>query len=194
MRKLLAIFLAVALTLSFAACAAAENGEASSGGEQQTEVKDSLELLNSVWALYQEEDKFSAVGGDMSEENMKTDAPGVFGLEDTAALDATLGFPAASAGQIDGAASLMHMMNANTFTCGAYHVKSGDQTGELAKEVQENILKRQWMCGFPDKLVIATVGDYIVSCFGEESVIDTFQSKLKEAYPSAEIVCDEPIL
>ena len=41
--------------------------------------------------------------------------------------------------------------------------------------------------------MIAQVGDYIVSCFGSEEIVDTFHTKLAAAYPSAETLVDEPI-
>ena len=50
------------------------------------------------------------------------------------------------------------------------------------------------MCGFPDKLVIAAVGDYIVSVYGNEELVDTFAAKLAAAYPNAKTVSDEPIV
>ena len=47
---------------------------------------------------------------------MRDGAPGNFSMDDADLLDSSLGFPAAEAGKIDGAASLVHMMNLNTFT------------------------------------------------------------------------------
>ena len=55
-------------------------------------------------------------------------------------------------------------------------------------------MARQWMCGFPDKLVIATLGNYVVSCYGAEDLVDTFRDKLIAAYADAAVVCDEPIV
>ena len=60
--------------------------------------------------------------------------------------------------------------------------------------MRENILARRWMCGFPEKLVIVTVGDYIVSVFGHADPVDTFTAKLAAAYPNAKTVSDDPIV
>ena len=49
------------------------------------------------------------------------------------------------------------------------------------------------MCGFPEKLVILSVGDYIVSVFGAGELIDTFISKLTTEYGSAKQLFDVPI-
>lgn len=195
MKKFVSAVLAFFVIFSLSACSggASGSGAASSASEQEVSIESAEALLRAVWDSYAEDEKFAVAGGDFSEESMVTDAPGKFDVSNTDALDATLGFPAASADQIDEAASMVHMMNANTFTCGAFHVKDAQTLGDVAKALQENIQQRQWICGFPDKLVIAQVGDYIVSCFGSEEIVDTFHTKLAAAYPSAETLVDEPI-
>lgn len=194
MKRLMAMITAALISLSLAACGGQKVPDGSdASGDQNSSVKSSLELLTAVWDSYGEDEKFSAAGGDMSEENMTMDAPGTFSVDDAAALDATLGFPGADAGKIDDAASLMHMMNANTFTCGAFHLKNQEDAADISNAIKDNILNRQWMCGFPDKLVIVKADDYIVSFFGENEIVDTFKEKLSAAYDSAEIVCEEPI-
>ena len=50
------------------------------------------------------------------------------------------------------------------------------------------------MCGFPDKLVIATHdGNYVVSVYGDEELVNTFRDKLQAAYSDAAIACDKMI-
>ena len=129
----------------------------------------------------------------MTEENMAMDGPGNYGVGDTQALDAILGFPAAAADKIDDAASLMHMLNANTFTCGAFHAKDAGDVDGLCAAIRDNILQRHWMCGFPDKLVVVKLGSYVVSVFGHTEPVDAFVSRLNAVFPAAETVCDEPI-
>ena len=51
-----------------------------------------------------------------------------------------------------------------------------------------------WCCGFPDKLIVATVDDYVISAFGKNFAIDAFTKHLAEAYPTAKILIEEPIL
>lgn len=190
MKRFFVIFLATLLTLSLASCGSKEPP----ASDTKESVKSALELLTTVWSSYGDDDKFPAAGGDMSEENMTMDAPGKFGVDDTAALDTTLGFPAASAEKVDDAASLMHMMNANTFTCGAFHVKNAEDAADVSAAIKENIMHRQWLCGFPDKLVIVKVDSYLISFFGENEIVDTFKTKLTAAYASSETLCDEPIV
>ena len=189
MKRLLTIFLMFIMVLSLTAC-----GGKDAGAGDEAKIADALALLNTIWDSYGEDEKFSAMGGDFNEENMVDGAPGNYGIQDTAMLDSSLGLPEASASMIDGAASLIHMMNANTFTCGAFHVSSSDNLSAVADSLKENILQRQWMCGFPDKLIVITVGDYVISAFGNEEIIDTFKSKTMSVYESAKLVYEEPIV
>lgn len=192
MKKLLAILLVALLTLSLAACGG--NTDPDTSNDAAPVADSALDLLTTVWNSYKEDDKFAIVGGDYSEENMTPDAPGKFSLDDADVLDNTIAFPAASVDKIDDAAAIRHMMNANTFTCGAYHVKDANEAAEIASGIKDNIKNRHWMCGFPEKVVIVIVGDYVVSVFGAEDLVNTFKTNLTAAYASAETVCDEPVM
>ena len=193
MKKILALLLAAVMVLSLAACTdkGSEGGATSPSGAQTNQPKSALEILEKVWSKYSADEKFSATGG--SEKHMKEDMPGKFDVSDAEALDFELGFPKANASEIDDAASLMHMLNQNNFSCGVYHVKDSGNVEALAGKIKENILARQWLCGFPEKLVILTVGDYIVSVFGAGELTDTFIAKLSAEYSSAKQLFDVPI-
>lgn len=193
MKKILALLLAAVMVLSLAACTdkGSEGGATSPSGAQTNQPKSALEILEKVWSKYSTDEKFPATGG--SEKHMKEDMPGKFDVSDAEALDFELGFPKANASEIDDAASLMHMLNQNNFSCGVYHVKDSGNVEALAGKIKENILARQWLCGFPEKLVILTVGDYIVSVFGAGELTDTFIAKLSAEYSSAKQLFDVPV-
>lgn len=193
MKKILALLLAAVMVLSLAACTdkGSEGGATSPSGAQTNQPKSALEILEKVWSKYSADEKFPATGG--SEKQMKEDKPGKFDVSDAEALDFELGFPKANASEIDDAASLMHMLNQNNFSCGVYHVKDSGNVEALAGKIKENILARQWLCGFPEKLVILTVGDYIVSVFGAGELTDTFVAKLSAEYSSAKQLFDVPV-
>ena len=193
MKKILALLLAAVMVLSLAACTdkGSEGGATSPSGAQTNQPKSALEILEKVWSKYSTDEKFPATGG--SEKYMKEDMPGKFDVSDAEALDFELGFPKANASEIDDAASLMHMLNQNNFSCGVYHVKGSGNAEALAGKIKENILARQWLCGFPEKLVILTVGDYIVSVFGAGELTDTFIAKLSAEYSSAKQLFDVPV-
>lgn len=193
MKKILALLLAAVMVLSLAACTdkGSEGGATSPSGAQTNQPKSALEILEKVWSKYSADEKFPATGG--SEKHMKEDKPGKFDVSDAEALDFELGFPKANASEIDDAASLMHMLNQNNFSCGVYHVKDSGNVEALAGKIKENILARQWLCGFPEKLVILTIGDYIVSVFGAGELTDTFIAKLSAEYSSAKQLFDVPV-
>ena len=193
MKKIIAIALAAVTVLSFAACTKqnGENGTTTPSAAAKEQTKSALEILEKVWSKYSTDEKFPATGG--SEKNIKDGMPGKFDLADGESLDFELGFPKAQAAEINDAASLMHMLNQNTFSCGVFHVKNSGDTAALAGKIRDNILNRQWLCGFPEKLVILTVGDYIVSVFGAAELTDTFTAKLSAEYSSAKQLFNVPI-
>ena len=193
MKKIIAIALAAVTVLSFAACTKqnGENGTTTPSAAAKEQTKSALEILEKVWSKYSTDEKFPATGG--SEKNIKDGMPGKFDVADGESLDFELGFPKAQAAEINDAASLMHMLNQNTFSCGVFHVKNSGDTAALAGKIRDNILNRQWLCGFPEKLVILTVGDYIVSVFGAAELTDTFTAKLSAEYSSAKQLFNVPI-
>ena len=154
-------------------------------------VDDALTILNAIWNTYSDEEKFPAAGGDS--EHAVDGAPGSFDASNADNLSYLLTFPADDASLIDSAASLVHMMNLNTFTCGAFHVADANNVTRLADDLRTTIQAKRWMCGFPDKLVIVTVGQSVLSVYGNEELVNTFRDKLLASYPTAAAVYDEAI-
>lgn len=192
MKKKIALLLLTVMAISLVACGekdTANNNDAAKDGKQ---AESALDVLQSTWETYEEENKFAAGGGDS--QNMVMDEPGKFDVANTEELNGTLGFPADSAGKIDDAASLMHMMNANTFTAGAYHVTNADDVQGVADALKESIMNRQWLCGFPETLIIVKVNDnYLVSAFGNGEIIENFKTKLTGVYADATVVYEESL-
>lgn len=154
-------------------------------------VDDALTILNAIWNTYSDEEKFPAAGGDS--EHAVDGAPGSFDVSNADSLSYLLTFPADDASLIDSAASLVHMMNLNTFTCGAFHVADANNVARLADDLRTTIQAKRWMCGFPDKLVIVTVGQSVFSVYGNEELVNTFRDKLLTSYSAAAAVYDEAI-
>ena len=182
MKKIIAMLLAVLLVASMAACA---NGGANETTGAKTEVPASaLEILEKVWGSYAEEEKFFVYGGNMGE-NVVENAPGAFDVTDTDGLTYTLLVPAEQTANIDGAASLVHGMLANNFTCGVFHV-TGDAKA-FGEAMKTAVMGNQWMCGMPEKLLVSVIGgEYVLVAFGIGDAINPFQTKLAAAYPAAE--------
>ena len=189
MKKWIAMLLAVLTAVSLTACAAKNGGQ-----ETASDIPDALTILDTVWASYSEDEKFPAAGGDYSEENMTDGKPGKVSLEKPAEIEYLLTLPASVIEEADDAASLFHMMNGNTFTCGALRLTDAGKLDEAAKEIRDYIMAKQWMCGFPDKLIVVSVDNYLISCFGAEDLVNTFRDKLQAAYSGAVVITDEPIV
>ena len=165
--------------------------ETSAEDKPAAAVDDALTILNAIWNTYSDEEKFPAAGGDS--EHAVDGAPGSFDVSNADSLSYQLTFPADDASLIDSAASLVHMMNLNTFTCGAFHVADANNVARLADDLRTTIQAKRWMCGFPDKLVIVTVGQSVLSVYGNEELVNTFRDKLLASYSAAAAVYDEAI-
>ena len=187
MKRTLSLILALVMALSLAACGKKDDGKA----DNADAPADSLALLTKVWDSYTDDEKFPAAGGDY--ETSVDDAPGAFDPSNADNLNFLLTVPTEDASLIDDAASLMHMMNANTFTCGAFRLKDAADADAVCTAIRDGLNSKQWMCGFPDKMVIAKVSGCIVSVYGAEDLVNTFRDKLTAAYENAEIVYDEAI-
>ena len=184
MKKILSLALACVLALSLTACGK------NSGGSSDAPA-DAASLLTAVWDTYTDDEKFPASGG--SYDAPVEDAPGAVDISDADNLNYMLTLPVEDAAKIDGAASLGHMMNANTFTCGAFHVTSKDDVGSVAQDLRDAIQSKQWMCGFPDKLVVLTYGEYVVALFGADDLVDDFVNTMTATYTGVQTACDEPL-
>lgn len=186
MKKTISLTLALVLALSLAACG--KNGNTDSSADVPA---DANTLLTTVWDSYTDDEKFPAAGGDYT--TPVEDAPGAVDISDADNLNYMLTLPVEDASKIDGAAALSHMMNANTFTCGAFHITSKDDVEAVANDLRDAIQSKQWMCGFPDKLVIFTYDQYVVSLYGDEELVNTFRDKFTAAYSDSVVAYDEAI-
>ena len=166
MKKFLTMLLALVMVLSLAACSSQKGGDVNGGFPVSA-----VDLLTAVWNAYPESEKFPVVGGSL--DKPVDDAPGPFPVDD--------------------AASLTHMMNANSFTCGAFHVKNSADVSVVTDALRQNVQNTQWMCGFPDKLVVLTYGEYVVALFGADDLVDDFVNTMTATYTGVQTACDEPI-
>lgn len=195
-RSVLMIMLVAIFTAGCGAKGAGDNNASNNTGTApRVEVADSAEALNKIWNTYANDEKFFAMGGDFSEP--VDNSAGIFNIEDIENLVYALYIPADSVELIDEAASLIHAMNANTFTGAAFHLKDSGKAQTLVDALKENIQNTQWMCGFPDKLVIYTIngGEYVISAFGKEEIMENFKTKLLEVYgQSASLAVEEKLV
>ena len=192
MKKFICAVLALTLALSLAACGGKTQETAPVETAPAQELPASaLEILENVWADYAEDEKFFVIGGSM---NAPVDnAPGAFDLADEN-LPYMLLVPADQMGSITEAASLIHAMNTNTFTCAAFKLAEGVTAADFGAAMKDAVLNNQWMCGFPDSLLIRALGDsYVVMAFGVNDAMTPFESHLTAVYPGMETIASETI-
>lgn len=163
----------------------AENESASEGAfdsSENGEADSTAEVLNKVLDSYNEDEKFMIMGGDSA--NMVDGKAGMFNLEDREGLTSTVHISESLVEQVEGVASAVHGMNANTFTAASFKLKQLDAADAFAEGLRESILSTQWICGFPEKLVMYTVEDgaYVVYAIGASDLVDNFAEKLETAY------------
>ena len=175
MKKMITLALAVIMVLALVAC----GGGSDKGGAAGFGADSATAVLENVWAQYGDDEKFAIMGGDY--DNNVMDAPAKFAHDNAEYMDGMLAIPAEATAMVDDAASMMHMMNANTFTAGAFHLTDAANEEAFAAAVTESVMNRQWMCGFPEKLVIISDGNgYVVTAFGHGDAINPFTAKLTE--------------
>ena len=145
--------------------------------------------MASIWNRIPEDQRFWVVGGDYN--SPVDNAPGAVNLSVTDYLTTSLVVPEAQLATIREAASVMHAMNANNFTCGVYLVEDADT---FVAEMKDAILGNQWICGMPEMLKIADLGGgYVLVAFGISDAMDPFFAQVEEAYPQTIVLIDESV-
>ena len=84
------------------------------------------------------------------------------------------------------------MMNTNTFSSAVAKLKDPSKAAEFAEAYKTEIQGQHWMCGFPDKVVVISVGDYVVMAYGAEDIIDTLIKACSEVEAQSSVLIDAP--
>lgn len=163
-------------------------------GVPKFEVADSADVINKVLDTYAEDKKFASMGGDM--ETPVDGKAGLMKLTDTETINYMLHTNDDLVAQTDEIASYVHAMNANTFTSGSFKLKDASTADSFSSSLKDSVLATQWMCGFPEKIVIFNVngGDYIVYAIGNGEAVDYFKTQLTTVMgESAVLVTEEAV-
>lgn len=192
-KKRAVLFMAAVLLTVLSGCGKTQGGNGTGQGSGESEYADSLEVLNTVVKVYGEDELFAMYGGDQA--NAVMDAPGKFDISKTDELDFTLGLPQEQFSSLEDAASMVHMMNANTFTGAVYRLKDGTDMDAFADAVKSNLLARQWVCGQPDTILIINVdGRYVITAFGVAEMIEIFKNHALETLTGAQVMVEAPVI
>lgn len=175
MKKLISLTLSAALCLGLFAGCGKQNAPAASETTAPAYAS-SLEVLEKVWATFPEEDRFPAAGGDEAHDT--TDGPGAFDINAygesfryQTLVDENL------TGKLTGdAATLIHMMNTNTFCSAVMELKNAGEASSFGEVYKEIVQGNHWMCGFPDTLVVLSLGDFVLTAYGADDLIQLFKS------------------
>ena len=194
MKKIISLVLACVMMLGLAACGAKTTVETTPATTEApaVTVESSLAVLESIWANYAEEEKFAVIGGNM--ESPVDGAPGNYDMAYAENLTWNLLVPAEQLASVDEAATMIHMMNVNTFTSGVVHLTEGTDAAAFAQVMRDAIQSNRWMCGFPETLTVAVIGgEYVVIAFGVNDAMNPFMTHFAEAFPGADILFNEAI-
>lgn len=200
MKKLTVLLLVAAFAVSSMACGMGNGGdtEKNPNTQQNTQtdngtdteekvqlsIADANEILTKVWATYKDDEKFAAVGGHYG--SYTDGGPAKYDITKTEDMEASFCIPEESIAMVDDVASLQHGMNVNNFTAASYHLKNSADMQKLVDDIKNMTMNNQWLCGFPERLVIVTVGDeYVVTAFGNGEIVDNFKTKLLGLYENA---------
>ena len=192
MKKILSLVLVLAMALSLAACGKKAEATETTGIPAQEMPASALEVLETIWADYAEDEKFAVIGGSMAAP--VDGAPGSYDIADEN-ITYNLLIPAEQLGNVTEAASMIHMMNANTFTCGVFKLAEGVSAADFGTAMKEAVMGNQWMCGFPETLLIRNFGDvYVLVAFGVNDAMTPFEKHMSSVYPGFETIVNEPIV
>lgn len=220
MKKIIALTLAlVMLTMSFVSCTG--NGdetteapettvapEAPETTAEETEAvvvlpyTNAVELLNIIFEKYNatatDETKLYVCGGNVNNfDTCNPEGPAAFVALDNEDYNQNLGIPAAEADKIASAASMFNMMNPNTFNCFTVQLKDGVDADAFVSTLKDSILARQWICGSPEKLVIAKApGNCIIAVWGVVEfggIVNPVAQSFGTSVEGAQIVVEENI-
>ncbi len=157
---------------------------------------DAVEVLKAVMNSYNTthagtDFELHVVGGGY--ENSNWEGPDVVPAADTAYMADMLLVPEAELANIEATASAMHSMMINNFCAGAYNLVEGADVAAFVASMQAAIQGNQWVCGFPEQLVIADVGGCVIVVYGNGQIVEKFSTAISETYPSTTVLVNEAI-
>ncbi len=159
-------------------------------GTQGTQNTGAVKVLQSIWDVF---GGFAAYGGSLS--NPVDDAPGALDVTDAEEMTNRYLIPQNQLAAVAEGASLVHMMNSNIFSAVALKLSDGQDSSAFAKAWRDAIQGNNWICGQPDRLVIAQTQDgYLIMAFGSTDLMRPFGEKLANVHANAKTLYDEAIV
>ena len=192
MKKFISMLLALVMVFALTACGGNAQNETEAPAADVQAPASTLEVLENIWALYGDSEKFPVMGG--NPEGGVMDTPANWDLAYAEGLTSFLMLSAEDVASIEEAATLIHMMNSNNFTGAVIRLKEGVDAAQFAATAKDGIVNGQWLCGSPEKVVIADMGgSYLLIALGVNDAMGPFEAKLAEAYPDVTVLYSETI-
>lgn len=193
MKKNLKACLAFCCIIALAGCAKTGNTDGTNNAADESTTatvnyQSSAEVLETVWNGLSEDNKFPAYGGDQTAP--VDGAPGKVDVSNTDVLTYSLLIPEASQNSVTDVATLMHYINPNSFTGATVKVASNQQD-DFTSQLKSHILSSQFICGFPERLVILSTGDYVIYAFGAEDIIASFEDAAMANVKDIKLIAQE---
>ena len=133
------------------------------------------------------------IGGNM--EAPVDGAPGNYDMAYVENLPFNLIVPHTELANVTEAATMVHMMNANTFTAGVVKMADGTDMAAFADTMADALKNNQWMCGMPEHMIIADMGgNYMLIAFGVNDAMGPFEAHLAEAYAGVTPIYSESMI
>ena len=149
------------------------------------------EIYTNIWNQVPEDSRFYAMGGDYTAP--VDGAPGNYAL-DNEGMEAELYVPADEIAKVDAISRLMHGMLANNYTGAVYHLTDAAEATGFADAMHEALGSAQWICGQPEKMLIAVIeAEYVLVVFGINDAVAPTETALTAAYPTATVLYNEAI-
>ena len=155
------------------------------------ELNASAQVLQNIWEKFPEAEAFPVAGGDF--ESSVMGGAGNLNLASSDYLIYNLLIPEDQIAVIVEGGSLSHMMNANTFTSGVVTLAEGTDVAAFAAACKDAIQGNQWICGFPETLLIANIEGRVLVAYGINDAMTPFITHMNEAYSSVEVLYNEAI-
>lgn len=216
MKKTISLILAITMTfavLTLAACKTDNGGGTSTAAPDGTKapatdattpaeteppkpaIESAAAFYTQVWNSLTDDQKFPAAGGDLDH---SADSPAKFNFtaETTETFKWWLHVTDELMAMIDQSdvATLMHMMNTNTFCSAMVKLNDPSKASEYAEAYKTAIQAQHWMCGFPDKVIVISVGDYVITAYGNETITDNVKNACLAAASDAKLLVDAPVI
>ena len=195
MKKTITTLLTLTMAASLAGCGSKPADEPTKS--QETVIESAVDFYTEVWDAFGEDKQFAAVGGDAENE---AEAPAKFAMtdENKETFEYLLHVNDDLYDMLDDdAATLQHMMNTNTFSSAFAKLKDSSKADannvtRLADDLRTTIQDKRWMCGFPDKVVVISVADYVMMAYGAEECVDDLVDACLEVAPDSTVLVDAP--